>query len=307
VHGDHSSTEQNVLQLPAPTAWPMVLALGLTLLLAGLVLSIYVTLLGFLITVMSSVGWFGEMFPHEKHEPVDVDTVVVPVRTSRWLAAKLPTSANHRQTLPVETFQIWTGVKGGVAGGIAMTVPAGIFSLVKYHSFWYAVNLLAAGGFLSWAHASNQYLAEFHWQGLIAATIIHGITSLLVGLLYGAMLPMYPKYPIVTAGFVVPLLFTGILHSAIGVLSPILNQRIDWFWFVISQIAFGLVCGYVVNLQVRVRTPQFRALPFAVRAGLHSDLVDRAHDTIAQPKNGVQNGVHTGDQTSEEEKEAGQQ
>jgi flagellar biosynthesis protein FliR len=86
------------------------------------------------------------------------------------------------------------------------------------------------------------------------------------------MLPMFPRYPIVTAGFMAPLLFTGILHSAISIVSPILNQRIDWFWFVISQIAFGLMCGFVVNLQAKVRTPQFRALPFSVRAGLHSDL-----------------------------------
>jgi hypothetical protein len=42
---------------------------------------------------------------------------------------------------------------------------------------------------------------------------------------------------------------------------------------VISQIFFGLVCGYVVNLQARVRTPQFQALPFAVRAGLHGDMI----------------------------------
>jgi flagellar biosynthesis protein FliR len=94
-----------------------------------------------------------------------------------------------------------------------------------------------------------------------------------VGLLYGAMLPMFPKYPIITAGFMVPLLFTGILYSALSVVSPILNQRIDWFWFVASQVTFGLVCGYVVNLQAKVRTPQFRALPFAVRAGIHSDHV----------------------------------
>jgi hypothetical protein len=113
---------------------------------------------------------------------------------------------------------------------------------------------------------------------LLAAFVIHGLTSLLVGLLYGAMLPMFPKYPIVTAGIMVPLIFTGILHSAIGIVSPILNQRIDWFWFVASQVAFGLVCGFVVNLHTRVRTPQFRALPFSVRAGLHGDLNVRKHD-----------------------------
>jgi flagellar biosynthesis protein FliR len=83
------------------------------------------------------------------------------------------------------------------------------------------------------------------------------------------MLPMYPKKPILTAGFIAPFFWTGILYSAIGVISPILNQRIDWLWFVVSQVAFGLVAGFVVNLQVKVRTPQFRSLPFSVRAGLH--------------------------------------
>jgi hypothetical protein len=84
------------------------------------------------------------------------------------------------------------------------------------------------------------------------------------------MLPMFPRWPILTAGFIAPLLWTGLLSSVLGIVSPILNQRIDWYWFVPSQIAFGLVCGYVVNLQAKVRTPQFRALPFAVRAGLHA-------------------------------------
>jgi p-aminobenzoyl-glutamate transporter AbgT len=80
---------------------------------------------------------------------------------------------------------------------------------------------------------------------------------------------MFPRVPILTAGFMAPLLFTGIVYSALGIVSPILNQRIDWFWFVASQVSFGLVCGYVVNLQAKVRTPQFQALPFRLRAGLH--------------------------------------
>ena len=152
-----------------------------------------------------------------------------------------------------------------------MVVPAALFGLIRYHSVWYAVNLLAAGGFISWAGETNAFLAQFHLRGLLAATAIHGLTSVLIGLLFGAMLPMFPRKPILTAGFVAPFLWTGILYSALGVISPILNARIDWLWFVISQIAFGLVCGFVVNLQVKVRTPQFRALPFSVRAGLHVD------------------------------------
>jgi hypothetical protein len=70
------------------------------------------------------------------------------------------------------------------------------------------------------------------------------------------------------------------------VVSPILNQRIEWFWFVVSQVAFGLVCGFVVNLQAKVRTPQFRALPFSVRAGLHSDLNERNYEEPIEPKDG---------------------
>jgi hypothetical protein len=226
------------------------------------------------------VGWFWQVLPHEAHEAVEVSTEEVRIVSSRTLAARLPIGPMHRKIIPVETFRIVTGIKGGIAGGIAMAVPAVIFSVLKYHSIWYAMNLLAAGGFISWAGASNAFLSEFHLRGLLAALVIHGLTSLLVGLLYGAMLPMFPKYPILTAGFMVPLLFTGILRSALGIVSPILNQRIDWFWFVISQIAFGLVCGFVVNLQAKVRTPQFQALPFSVRAGLHSDLDERKHGEL---------------------------
>lgn len=280
MQSDHAQ-EEHGLQLPAPTAWPMVLALGITLVLAGMLTDVVVSILGGFLAVAGMIGWFRQVLPHEAHEGVEVCTEEVIVTTSRTLATRLPKDSMYRKIIPVETFQMITGIKGGIAGGIAMTVPAGIFSLVKYHSFWYAVNLLAAGGFVSWAGASNAFLGEFHLRGLLAAIVIHGLTSLLVGLLYGAMLPMFPKYPIVTAGFMVPLLFTGILHSALNIVSPILNERIDWFWFVVSQIAFGLVCGFVVNLQAKVRTPQFQSLPFSVRAGLHSDINEREYEETA--------------------------
>jgi len=273
MHNDHNQIETDVIQLPAPTAAPMVLALGISLILAGMVTTGAISLLGLVLALWSSVDWFLQVLPHERHEGVAVQTEVVQIVSTRTLFERLPTSPMHRKIIPVETFQITTGIKGGIAGGIAMTLPAALFSLLRYHSVWYAMNLLAAGGFVSWAGASDAFLSQFHLQGLLAATIIHGVTSLLVGLLYGAMLPMFPKYPIVTAGFIAPLLFTGILHSALGIVSPILNQRIDWFWFVISQIAYGLVCGFVVNLQAKVRTPQFQALPFSVRAGIHTDMV----------------------------------
>ncbi|MEO7028777.1 MAG: hypothetical protein ABI147_05180 [Acidobacteriaceae bacterium] len=286
MHNDKDRSQASVIQLPSPTAWPLVLALGIALICTGLVTSGVIGLLGFVLALCGGTGWFFQVLPHERHIDVAVRTEPVHIVSSRTLMERLPTSGRHRKVLPIETFHIGAGIKGGIVGGLAMIVPATIFSLIRYHSFWYAANLLAAGGFVSWVGASDAFLSQFHMQGLIAAIAIHGFTSLLVGLLYGAMLPMYPKYPIVTAGFVVPLLFTGILYSALDVVSPILNERIDWFWFVASQIAFGLVCGFVVNLQEKVRTAQFRALPFAVRAGIHSDSDPSPDESTENPAKG---------------------
>jgi hypothetical protein len=271
TQGHQHEHRSDTVILPAPTPWPMVLALGLSLMITGMVTHWVISLLGLLLTLRSIFGWFFDIFPHELHVAVPVQTGVMKIASTRTTREQLPVSASHRQMLPVETFSVVSGIKGGIVGGLAMIVPAALFGLLKYHSIWYAVNLLAAGGFVSWASASTAFLCQFHLEGLLAATGIHAFTSVLIGLLYGAMLPMFPRKPILTAGFVAPLLWTGILYSALGIISPVLNERINWLWFVISQIAFGLVCGFIVNLQVKVRTPQFRSLPFAVRAGIHSD------------------------------------
>jgi hypothetical protein len=266
----HAEASDGVL-LPVPTPWPMVMALGVTLLIAGMVTHWVISLLGLVLLLRSMVGWFFEVLPHEHHFSMPVQAGDIQISSPRTTYTNVAAHVNHRKILPIETFSVTAGIKGGIAGGVAMVVPASLFGLIRFHSVWYAVNLLAAGGIVGWAGESNAFLAQFHLLGLLAAFGIHAVTSVLVGLLYGAMLPMFPRKPILTAGFIAPFLWTGIIYSALGVISPILNERIDWLWFVFSQIAFGLVCGFVVNLQVKVRTPQFRALPFAVRAGLHGD------------------------------------
>jgi hypothetical protein len=268
AESEHGQDHKGVVNLPTPTSWPIVLSLGITLLLSGLVTNWGISLLGVVLMFMSTVGWFRQVLPHEAHVGVPVTTRIETITSRRTNVIRIPISEDHRQVLPYETYTMLAGVKGGIAGGIAMVVPATLYGLIRYHSLWYSMNLLAAGGFVSWANASNAFLSAFHPEGLLAALAIHIVTSLLVGLLYGAMLPMFPWKPIFTAGFAAPFLWTGILYSALGVISPILDQRIDWLWFVVSQITFGLVCGFVVNLQVQVRTEQFRSLPFTLRAGL---------------------------------------
>jgi hypothetical protein len=259
-----------MVHLPAPTAWPIVLALGITLLLAGMVTSWGISVLGVVLIVRSSVGWFHDVLPHEQHEDVPVITAVVEIKSSRREVARLPISERHRKILPMETYTLGVGVQGGIAGGIAMIAPATLYGLIRYHSIWYAPNLLAAVAIPGWAIRSTAFLTSFHPEGLALAALVHALGSILIGLLYGAMLPMFPKKPILTAGFLGPLFWTGLLYATLQALNPVLNRRIDWLWFIISQIAFGLVTGFVVNLHVRVRTHQFQSLPFAVRAGLES-------------------------------------
>ncbi len=259
------------IPMPAPTHWPIVLALGVALSVAGMVTEGYVTAVGVILFLFAAHGWFREVIPRESFELLPIEEEEVVVSRSAEGVARLP-STGHQQVKPIRKFTLLPGLCGGVAGGAAMVVPAALYSLIKYGSLWYAVNLLAAGGFPSWAHQPNSFLAEFHLKGLIAGLAIMLVSAPLVGMLYSALLPMYPKHPIVTAGIVIPLCWTVLLWSVLGLISPILNQRIDWWWFIPSQLAFGLVAGYVVNRFEHLRAPGFAEMSFAQRAGLASDV-----------------------------------
>jgi hypothetical protein len=113
---------------------------------------------------------------------------------------------------------------------------------------------------------TTQQMSSFHVELLLVASAIHVVSSVLVGLLYGALLPMFPRRPILLGGFVAPIVWSGLLHSVLGIINPLLDSRIHWGWFLASQIGFGIVAGLVVARQGRIHTRQY--LPFAVRAGL---------------------------------------
>jgi len=256
------------IEMPAPTVWPIVLAFGFTLVFAGLVTSASLSILGAIFAIAGCVGWFRDVLPHEKHESVAIAERVPAVATSRPQVARVEwiTEELHRARLPLEIYPISAGVKGGLAGSVAMAVLAVLYGIVSGHGMWYPINLLSAGFFP--ARATTAQIAAFHWDAVIIASVVHLICSLLVGLLYGAALPMFPRRPIVLGGVIAPILWSGLLHSILEALDPVLNQRIDWIWFVISQIGFGVVAGIVVSRQERIRTWQY--LPFAVRAGIEA-------------------------------------
>ncbi len=258
----------STIALPSPTAWPIILAFGLTLVFAGLVTSASVSILGAILTVAGCVGWFREVLPQEKHEVILATESAPGPETRRPRVARVgwKTEELNRARLPLEIYPISAGVKGGLAGSGAMAILAVLYGIISGRGIWYPINLLAAGFFPE--RVTTAQIAAFHWDALIIATILHLICSSLVGLLYGAALPMFPRRPILFGGVIAPILWSGLIHSILEALDPALKLRIDWFWFVISQIGFGIVAGIIVSRQERVRTWQY--LPFAVRAGIEA-------------------------------------
>ena len=68
------------------------------------------------------------------------------------------------------------------------------------------------------------------------------------------------------------LLWTGLIWAVLGVVNPALNARIDWPWFIASQIAFGLAAGFVISRAEPIGTMQTWLL--AARAGVEATGVD---------------------------------
>ena len=273
--GDNAT---DTIEVPAPTPWPIVLAFGIALLFAGLVTSEAVSVLGAFVAIAGAVGWFRDVLPQEAQESVQVIAQAPRTATMRREVARMEFAHELRRAwLPLEIYPISAGIKGGLAGSVAMAVLAMLYGVLSHTSIWYPINLLAAGFFPATATDTTAEIAAFHLRAFLIAIPIHLITSLLVGLLYGATLPMLPLRPVLLGGFIAPLLWSGLIHGILGVVNPVLNQRIDWFWFVARQVGFGIVAGLVVSRQERMRTRQ--QLPLAFRVGLEaSGITNRGED-----------------------------
>jgi hypothetical protein len=268
--------------LPAPTAWPMVLACGITLLGAGYLMHPLLAVVGVAAVVLGGVGWFRDVLPveHEEIVPVEGEQPVVGPSSRSVLALRAGVDA-HRMRLPLEVYPYSAGLKAGLAGGVAMAIVACLFGIVSNGSPWYPINLLAAAGSSALTRATDAELARFNSTGLVLGSVVHASLSILVGVLYAALLPMFSRRPVLAAGVVIPGVMSGITWSLLRVVNPLLNDRIEWGWFVASQIAFGLVAGWVVSRTERIGTAQ--TLPFAIRAGVEGTGMPRTPRDAEQP------------------------
>lgn len=266
----------NEIASPAPTGWPLVLAFGFTLIFAGLLTSVSVSLLGGVLTVAGCAGWFLEVLPseHEMTAPVVVDQIV-PV-TGRRVVDRLPVAPDQvRAWLPLHTHPISAGLRGGLAGGVAMAALACAYGFFRAGTIWYPINLLAASVYAQSLKLGGSRLNAFHLDSFAIAFGLHALISIAVGLLYGAMLPMFAHRPILLGGLIGPVLWSGLLYSILSLLNPLLESHIDWLWFIASQVAFGIVAGLVVVRQPQVRTRE--NVEFAIRAGVEAPGIIEPH------------------------------
>ncbi|HEY4730623.1 MAG TPA: hypothetical protein VIH41_05800, partial [Myxococcales bacterium] len=249
--------------------WPVILAFGLTLLLAGLTTGVLVSAVGAVLSLAGVVGWFREVLPRESCEVVHVVPEEAVASTTRREVAQLETARQIRRAwLPVQIYPVSAGIKGGLAGGAVMALLAILYGVISRYGVWYPINLLSAGFFPGAKAESAADLARFQPAAFVIAFVIHLAGSLLVGVLYGALLPMLPRHPVLLGGLFAPLVWSGLLHSIIGIVNPVLNQHVDWPWFVLSQIGFGVVAGIVVSRQARIDV--WQKLPLVLRAGIEA-------------------------------------
>lgn len=252
-------TRESHIELPAPTFWPMVFAFGLTLMGAGIVTHWVVSAIGLLLFLRGGIGWWGNVIPHEEHEeaPVDVKLRPAPIMVEARSVVRLsPGEAQHRKMVPETIHPYSSGLWGGLAGGAAMAGLACLYGLFAQGSIWYPVNLLSGVVIPGIDYASLDYLRQFHMSAFLAASAGHLIISVLVGIVYAVMLPMFPKYAPFWAGILMPLFWSGLVATVLNVINPALNQRISWPWFVACQLGFGLVGGFVIARSTSIRTMQ---------------------------------------------------
>jgi hypothetical protein len=277
-HGEAGErTEDTHILMPKPTYWPMVFAFGIALMMAGLVTHFVVGLVGLVIAIRGGFGWWHEVIPHEAHEEMAVEPELrpAPILVETRSVVRMKTGeGRHRVRIPERVHPYSSGIWGGLAGGAAMAALACLYGLIAQGSIWYPINLLAGVVIPGLGQASTEQLKAFNGLAFTAAFVGHGIISILVGLVYAVILPMFPKYAPFWAGILMPLFWSGLIATVLNLVNPVMNERISWPWFVVCQLGFGLVGGFVIARSTSIRTMQSWSLAeraFVEAPGIHSD------------------------------------
>ena len=274
ISGSESSSSLNELEMPRPTIAPLTLSLGLAMLAVGVITSWAFLIVGAVIITAGLGLWIASLLPGRGHvrEP-RISPAYAPAiisarpSTVEHLHAGMP---GYRLRLPTEIHPISAGVRGGIVGGIVMPVPALAYGLLSGHGIWYPVNLLAGMVLPGIGQMTGSELEQFRLSLLLLGIFIHVVLSVVLGLIYGVLLPTLPAIPrpIAWGGLLMPLLWTGVSFAMMGSVNPVLAKGVDWPWFITSQFLFGISAAIVV-----IRSPGLHPVLSGLLGGIAGGLL----------------------------------
>jgi hypothetical protein len=250
-HDSQSTGDRNWVEMPRPTAAPLVLAAGIALLAMGVATSLAFVPVGALVFIVALGRWIDQLLPgrgHMREAFVDPEMRSRPVAPARGDVEELQHGMpGYRLRLPVKVHPVSAGVKGGIAGGLVMPLPALAYGYFSGHGFWWPINLLAGMVLPGVGSMSIAELEKFHSSLFITSIAIHVVVSLTVGLMYGVLMPTLPniRKPLAWGALLMPLLWTAVSFVALGRVNPGVREGIEWPWFVLSQFIFGVVAALV--------------------------------------------------------------
>src|SRR5262249_39394575 len=113
---------------------------------------------------------------------------------------------------------------------------------------WYPVNLLAGMILPGVERMTVPELEQFNTMLLVTALIIHVAMSVVIGLIFGVLLPTLPAVPrpIAWGGLLMPIVWAGASYVAMYVVNPVVPGKVSWPWFLLSQLVFGITMPAVV-------------------------------------------------------------
>jgi hypothetical protein len=250
-----------VVELPAPTVWPFVLGAGIAFLLASLATNLAFALIGGTFLAIGLGGWIAQLTSAHGHvhEPfVEPEKRPRRIRGRRGTVAQLQAGMpGYRLQLPLHIHPISAGIKGGILGGILMPLPAFGYGIISGHGIWFPINLLAGMVLPGVDQMSDAELQQFHLGMLILGIFIHVVFSVVIGLIYGVLMPTLPTPPgpLFWGGVLLPVVWTGVSFGMMGVVNPILQVKVDWPWFALSQFVYGMAAALVVVRSQQIRIP----------------------------------------------------
>ncbi|REK10230.1 MAG: hypothetical protein DWQ37_16615 [Planctomycetota bacterium] len=248
---DATTPNKGAVDMPRPTAAPIVLAVGIALILAGWALNITFIIVGAVIFVAGLGGWIAQLLPGRGHalEPFETVRGRALVTGEPGRVAQLRQGMpGYRLRMPEKVHPISAGIKGGILGGIIMPLPAMLYGLISGKGIWLPLNLLAGMVLPGVDEMSVEALGQFNLTLAIVGLLIHATNSVTFGLLYGVLLPTLPPIskPLAWGALLMPLLWTVAAFLTTAMFNSQVRELVDWPWFVVSQFIFGVVVALFV-------------------------------------------------------------